>query len=365
MTSSPVRRRPRGWYLVPLLLLALLLAGAPAAAWPRGGHELTVMTRNVYLGAALDPLFPQPPIDTTEELVAAATQVWHQVLATDFATRAEALAAEIAAAEPMLVGLQEVTLYRVDPLDPSTEATTVRLDFLAVLQEELAELGQRYRVEAVQEAFDGEVPALDWPASAGGTGQLVDVRLTDRDVILVRQQGGAKVVDSASGVFQAALELPVLGQPLRIERGWTAVDVRFRGRVLRFINTHLEAFHPGITALQAGELLAGPAATSLPVVLVGDFNSPPEPLPFSAAYALIAAAGFTDVAVGGLPTCCFDADVADPAAPLTTRIDLIWYRGPFTALDVDRIGDEPIRDTPPVWASDHAGLVAVLLGTKT
>ena len=363
MTSSPVRRRPRGSYLVPLVLLALLLAGAPAAA-NQGGQQLTVMTRNLYLGAALEPLFPQPPIDTTEELVAAATQVWHQVLATDFATRAEALAEEIAAERPMLVGLQEVTLYRVDPLDPTTEATTVRLDFLAHAAggagRARAALPRRGRAGVVRRGDSGaRLAALrrrDRPAGRRAPHRpRRDPRRARRD------QGGRLDFGRLRGRAGAPRARAAVAHRARVDRRGRALPRRFH----RFINTHLEAFHPGIAAMQAGELLAGPAATSQPVILVGDFNSPPEPPPFSAAYKLIAAAGFTDVAVGGRPTCCFDANVADPAAPLTTRIDLIWYRGPYTTLEVDRIGDETISDTPPVWASDHAGLVAVLLGTKT
>ena len=66
------------------------------------------------------------------------------------------------------------------------------------------------------------------------------------------------------------VEVPILGKPLPIARGWTSVDARILGgQNFRFVNTHLEAFHdfnqvPSIRAQQASELVApgGPATTS-------------------------------------------------------------------------------------------------------
>lgn len=347
--------------LLTSLLLILTTAPAVAAPPPKANNErtVTVMTRNLYLGATLAPLFPEPPLASPGELVGAATQLWHQVAATDFPLRATALADEIATEQPDLVGLQEVTLYRIGTINDPAPATQVRLDFLQVLLAELRSRGQRYDVAVSQEAFDGELPAMDWDQTLGGTGGPVDVRLTDRDVILVRR-GAINVKNAQGGVFEAALPLAVLGQPLPIVRGWTSVDVTHRGVEFRFVNTHLEAFHEGIAALQAIELVStGPAATSLPVVLTGDFNAAPgEP-----AYTVIAGAAFTDVAApGGGATCCYDADLADGS--LDSRIDLIFTRGPITTTSVHLVGVDPIAPQAPRWASDHAGVVADLVLTK-
>jgi endonuclease/exonuclease/phosphatase family metal-dependent hydrolase len=356
---------------VTAVLLALAASPATAAPPPQASKDrvVTVMTRNLYLGATLAPLFPQPPAPahTQQTLVAAATGMWWQVAATNFPVRAQELAREIATAQPDLVGLQEVTLYRVDPINPANptaDATTVRLDFLAVLQDELRARGQRYDVVVSKAAFNGQLPAYDWPPPLG-TGALSNVRLTDRDVILVRrtpQTAGLKLSNAQSGLFSATLELPVLDEWLPIDRGWTAVDVKLRGREFRFVNTHLEAFHPGVAYAQALELIAGgPADTSLPVVLLGDFNSVPGHPQLGAAYAAIQSAGFADVAPSGAPTCCFDAALVDLGEELTTRIDLVLTRGPITAQSVERVGATPFRAAQPLWASDHAGLVAELV----
>lgn len=378
------RRRLRAAVLASLSVLLVALAAGPSVAGPpahagppskgatpaaenkqgppahaKKDRDITVMTRNLYLGATLEPLFNPPPT-TPEQLVAAATQLWHQVQFTDFPRRAQALAAEIAEEKPDLIGLQEVTLYRVGtPGDPAS-ATQVRLDFLDELLRALAQRGQRYEVASSQAAFDGELTAFDW-APPAGTGGLIDVRLTDRDVILARkgpETANIKVSNAQGGLYENALVLPVLGQPLRIDRGWTSVDVKHRGRSFRLINTHLEAFAQPIAQLQAQELLtSGPVQTDLPVVLVGDFNSAPG----EAAYQAIRAAGFTDVGEGSGPTCCYDDALADPSAQLDTRIDLVFTRGPIKARAVKRVGVRLFQAQPPLWASDHAGVVAELI----
>lgn len=357
------RRRARAAVVTVVAVVLLVPLALPAVAWEtatppehaQDERKVTVMTRNLYLGAPLEPLFEQ---ETQEELVAAATRTWAHVQATDFPTRAEALAAEIADEQPHLVGLQEVSLYRSRPAGDAEAPETVELDFLALLREELAALGQRYDVAVVEEGFDGTLPILT-PEG------LRELRLTDREVILARRGSGMQVGDGRSGTFDAALELPLIpGDPpltLTVERAWTSVDVRYRGVPFRFVNTHLEAFHPGITLAQAAELLEGPAATTLPVIMAGDFNSGPGPEPFSDAYELLTTAGgFTDADDELRPTCCFDGLLADPDAELDTHIDLVLHRGPFTVADVTVVGTSPFQATPPVWPSDHAGVVATL-----
>ena len=87
--------------------------------------------------------------------------------------------------------------------------------------------------------------------------------------------------------------LPTLGGPITIVRGWSAVDVKLRGRRVRFLNTHLEASSAPVQVAQANELLAGPANTRLPLILLGDFNSPAEGTG-TPTYANLLAAGFAD-----------------------------------------------------------------------
>jgi hypothetical protein len=353
------------------LALLLVLPAAAGSATPRDDRpgasnrdrEVTVMSRNLYLGATLSPLLDiaaqDPPLQSPElqgAIVGAVRAVWGQVQDTDFPRRAEALADEIVAADALLVGLQEVTTYRKGPL-PAGPADEVILDFLDVLLDALAARGAPYRVLVSVDNFDGALPYV--PADPEEEAFLL--RLTDRDVIIARADvptSQLKVLGTASGNFAAFVPLRLGEVLLPVTRGWVSADVKHRGQTFRFVNTHPEAFSELVNFLQVRELVAGPLATSLPVVLVGDLNATPD----SDAMGLVFGAGFLDAADapgGDLgDTCCFDADVR--GGTLDQRIDYVLYRGRFEVTGHERVGLEP--DEPDgLYPSDHAGVVADLV----
>ena len=73
------------------------------------------MTRNIYLGGNIFRLAEAGSLQQIPPIVG---ELFGNVVATDFAARADALADEIAATNPALIGLQEVELYRVqEPSD--------------------------------------------------------------------------------------------------------------------------------------------------------------------------------------------------------------------------------------------------------
>src|SRR6266498_4877985 len=139
---------------------AALAAPAAQAEEPpfAGDRQVTVMTRNVYLGTDLGPIFSA---STPFALFAAVGAGWAQVQANDFPARAEALADEIAAAKPDLVGLQEATLYRTDvpPDGPATPAEIVAYDYVRLLQNALARRGLAYEAVSIFTGTDAELPA--------------------------------------------------------------------------------------------------------------------------------------------------------------------------------------------------------------
>jgi hypothetical protein len=334
--------------------------GPPAGAGDaKGGPPVTVMTRNLYLGSELTGLFAAR---TGDELVAAASQVWANVLASDFPARAEVLAQEVATDKPLLIGLQEVSLFTA-----VGAGGTISIDFLDILLDALADAGLHYEAVAIAPAFEGTLPAID------PTLGFVQATLIDRDVILVRADvppAQLTVLDEQVGLFDAALELPVLGEALRIDRGWGYVDVRVRNREFRFVNTHFEAFDPGefIRVQQAQELLDGPLVTDLPVVLLGDFNS--DANDGGLAYGILTGpGGFEDVwslTNPGEPglTCCHDADLRNDEVELHSRIDLVLIRDGVRARDAHVVGIDPTLRTPDgLWPSDHAGVVSRVMIT--
>src|SRR4051812_29420705 len=124
----------------------IALAGLFASAASAGPVDVTVMTRNLYLGANTAAILGAPSLAAIPPAVDAA---FDTAIANDFATRARALADEIAASRPHLIGLQEAVIYRTQtPSDQfsgtPTAATTVAVDFLQILNGELAVRGLSY-----------------------------------------------------------------------------------------------------------------------------------------------------------------------------------------------------------------------------
>ncbi len=335
----------------------------PALSKIRGpqGKPAEFMTRNAYLGADIGPILAAQSPGQIPLLVA---QTWAQINATDFAERAQALAQEIARKNPDAIGLQEVALFRIQaPGDAvfggTTPATDVAFDYLQLLMDALAERGLGYRVAAVVENIDIELPAASSPTS------FFDVRWTDRDVVLVRED--VVVEDAESGNFSVNLSFPVAGViPITIFRGWNRLDLRIDGKPVHFVNAHLETDESGpvIQEIQAAELIAMLSDVSRPTVLVGDLNALPSG--GTAAYGLFIEAGYQDgwiSVLGNQPdpgfTCCFDPDLR--SGTLFERIDLVLARNPgggsTEILNVSLVGDRRITASG-LNPSDHAGVFA-------
>lgn len=358
----------RKLHLVGTLVLAVLITQAHAKQ-PipfQGNRTVTVMTRNLYVGADVGVLLTAPPA----EIPFRAAELFQNVLGTDFPARVQALADEIATKQPDLIGLQEVSLFRIqspgDLLSGNTPATTVVLDFLAVLRSALSDRGLAYTVVAQVTNFDLEVPIFT------GSATLDDIRLTDMDVILARadlKTSDLKLSNPQKGNFTAQLLIPLAGQFVAIPRGWAAVDVKVRGKSFRFVTTHLESFSSFIQVIQGYELLLGPAKTDLPVVMVGDFNSDAEPTGTgpdkTPTYQNLINAGFVDAwsqaGLGPVFTCCQAANLQSVPSSLNERIDLVLFHGQFTVTDADIVGEGLAdRTSSGLWPSDHAGVVATL-----
>src|SRR3954467_2657919 len=76
-----------------------------------GGRDLKVMTQNLYLGSTLEPaLTPPPPgVPPDTALVLAVRTIYANVVTTNLPARAAAIAKEVEAEGPDLIGLQEVS----------------------------------------------------------------------------------------------------------------------------------------------------------------------------------------------------------------------------------------------------------------
>lgn len=348
-------------------LVALILAASCAdeVQLPSGPVDVTVMTRNVYVGTDLDRIITA---QTAEEFVMRVAEMWQMLQATDFTERAEALADEIAEARPHLVGLQEITCFRTQSpgdavIGGTVPAEAVYLDYLAILMEKLVDRGLSYVVVAAMEGTDVEVPL---PV---GDGSFDDVRLTDYDVVLARRDVGLSNAQAANYTAMLPVTSPA-GAVIEIRRGWVAVDAQIEGKTVRFVNTHLEPadYTDDVQAGQLAELLQLLSNESLPIVLVGDLNSEADGSGTSTYQALLTA-GFLDVhgldpmPDGDALTCCHDLGLRNGSVQFTKRIDHILLASTPVVPEVNAwiVGADLTDRTPSgLWPSDHAGVVARL-----
>jgi endonuclease/exonuclease/phosphatase family metal-dependent hydrolase len=370
---------------LPLFLLTFGLAVPLVAAEPpenaNNRKTVAVMTVNLYVGADLLPAVFAIARGDPEAIVATVSETFGKVQFTDFNARAEGIAREIEAAQPDLVGLQEVTMWRSQtPADfVQGNAEHVEYDFLAILLQALDARGLHYAVVAQENGFDAELPGFLSEAAAAA-GELSDVRLTDGEAILARTDlpvSELKLSNAQTGHFVTNIEFPISEtENFVLLRGWASVDVKVRGKSFRFLTTHLEADSEEVREAQALEILAGPADTKLPVVFVADANSNANGDSTTPAYSAFIGDGFVDPWVEAHPgsivsTCCNAELLTNPTfldpADDEGRIDLVLYRaaGDFRTLGAELFGTNPETDRvsnglTPIWPSDHAAVAATL-----
>jgi endonuclease/exonuclease/phosphatase family metal-dependent hydrolase len=334
-----------------------------------GKRDLTVMTRNLYLGSSLGPALEAK---TPEGFVEAVARIYATVQYTNFPQRAEAIADEIQAEAPDLIGLQEVTKWTTGGVNPPPG-----YDFLAILEGELEARGLDYTAASIaHNANIGPAPLVSETCPVVSGQFTCSVQLEDRDVILVNDDTpGLTWSNPQSGQYtaQQTIESPV--GPLSFDRGWASIDAKLKHQPFRFVDTHLETEEsPLVQEAQAAEFLAGPGKGGT-IVATGDFNSASDGST-TASYALLTAPGkfrdaWDEAQLGPGSSCCQESNVIPQLAPgqlnnpvstLKTRIDLILSRGAARSDgdDAELIGDTPFQGSPPFWPSDHAGVVSEL-----
>ena len=374
-------------YLLVSVLLLSISGGAFAdgkSGKPNAG-KIDVMTANLYLGADIFRIV-EAAADTENPaaIPLAVTEVFGIVQATNFPERAEAIADTVMTRRPDVIGLQEVSWYRTGPYDGGVNAETTAYDFLDILMNALAARGLDYRVAGVVTNADVEAPMF-----VSAQGDLADLRLTDRDVILVR--GNVHTGTPFAGNYSTNAGFDLGPSSVEFTRGYVMVPVSVKGRSYLFVNTHLETRLNGENPLgilyqyaQSLELagtvdfMNANVFGELPVVLVGDLNSDPYdvpvtvpegyPIPFDVLYPpyqVFAGAGYTDtwsVRKGRRDsgeTCCHNELLDNPKENFHERIDHVLFRDSNESLVLGPVQSEVINDAQKdktasdLWASDH------------
>jgi endonuclease/exonuclease/phosphatase family metal-dependent hydrolase len=348
------------------------MSGPDDAVFNRAGSRaeavtLRLLSRNLYLGADIDRVLEDP--------IGGAALAFAELTQTDYPSRAEVLAQEIAERRPHVIGLQEVSNYEIFIATPLGPVVVQTIPFLQLLLQNLAAQGAAYEVVEVAQNISVTLPL---PFQIHGFDAFVTYR--DGDAILV--QPGVEVHDSDWKHFGTQVELPGIGPNLRSYQ-WAEVTVG--GQRILVVNTHLEIQRwAEVQELQTAELLAFVAGHDGPVFMLGDFNSAANRSAPARArtetYAMILAAGFDDLWLphngvvnnSGL-TCCQASDLSNRRSELDQRIDFIfardvdyWKGSRPAAAKLEVFGDRPsdrFRTDAGyfLWPSDHAGIAGEIL----
>jgi len=358
-----------------LLAVLLLVATATVQAHEGDRRALRVMTQNMYIGADVTNI-----VNTTDinQLPLKVHQTFATVETSDFPVRARAFAEQVKDAHPDVIGLQEVSLIRVqeqsDFLQGNPQlATEVKADYLQIILDALAARGLHYKVAGLVSDIDQELPAFG-DLNGSGIPQLYDIRLTDRDVILVRSR--INVSNATSINYAASIYYPTPVGDVTYTRGAIAVDANIRGEDYRLVNTHLEVRYDDyvavIQSLQMQELLGMLGSETRRVVLMGDFNNtleegPDTYLGLPTAYQQAGMAGFSDIWLSGGKgdgyTCCHSELLNNLDEPQTQRIDYLFVRNAADELPFSQVGKAKAYTFSEVtqndtWYSDHDGVFA-------
>ncbi len=333
-----------------------------------GAGVVKVMSRNVYIGTDVDLVLEAEDINSVPMLV----QIAYQLLqSTDFSSRAVALAEEISKTRPHLIGLQEMSKFYIQsPGDMAdggmTPATDLFLDFFEILMEAIEAKGLNYEMAAVVKNANVELPMFTGADSLGNY-TFDDIRIEDHDVILVRSD--VNYSNPVAVNYDSMLVVdPSIG--LVIPRGYVKVNAQVGQTSLVFANTHIEAAPDiDLRMAQVTQLLDVFNDETLPVIIVGDFNSRATT---GTTYNHVLYEGYTDTWIDNPLiyntngyTFGHQSHLRNegPEGFMDRRIDFVFAgpQGNPTIGEGFVLGDEKRDKTASgLWPSDHAGVVTKL-----
>jgi len=342
-----------------VVLLVLAVLGWTAAA--SAGPTVKIMTQNVDQGTGegyiVEALFGALPLSDAVDLTYA------ELRASHLKERASLIAAQIAAQQPDIVALQEVTLWRIG--SDTQHAVIPIYDQLQYLLADLAKLRAPYVVAGTN--------TVDDVTLAGN--KLGALRLTDRNVLLARaayRWPPVYFTGVESHIFSSVLEIG----GLQVPAGWISAIVHVGNKKFLLAAVHLESTVPGyppatdVQVAQAQELIQTLSGAKLPVVICGDFNSDANDNPNAPDYTptadIIQEAGYTEAwnllhngDTGDTWPLYLDdlIPISFPAQTPVERIDLFFTLGMPALTAEQAISPAPSGFSPP-YGSDHVGVVA-------
>lgn len=310
----------------------------------KSDNLLSVMVWNLDSGPELTPIVTEP----IEKLPEVTTEIYRGFLATNFKMRAKTMARIIDKYKPDIIGLEEVVCWEFIP----PNSCEVVYDYIEIFLNELRCLGLCYKLAQMDVDFN-----IKLPSSVYAT-----VSFTDRNAIIVKEKSDMRILDAQNGRYKNNKKYDFHGKTLVSTRGWSFIDVWFKGNKFRVINTHLEAYSDEVQVAQVNEIVQGLVNIPFPIILIGDFNS--DAIKMGKAYKELISAGFEDTwLVGGIGngvTCCQDESLLNVYSMLERRIDLILTKNAcnYKVLESKVLGDK-VQDKTCLaqWPSDHAAVI--------
>lgn len=294
--------------------------------------KVTVMTRNLYLGADVGVA-----MDLIPNLSAAAQFMWDQVKKTDFNKRAPGLAAEVIAKKPDVIGIQEATTWfcKKNAWSARTEVFNFTEQFLAATKAE----GTTYILasKAGKTAFNTgfSIAAIPFVTMVNDPETFQPLFGQDSaacgfeiaDALAIKAELANKVL--AVGTSEYKKVYAVVPTIMNIYRGYAWADIQFGQTPVRFVTTHLESLWDENkiphAAIQAEQLINDLESTKNPVVIMGDFNSDPRDPRIA-----------DDPNAGGQPT----ASKICPAGTIKCNAYLLMTKGGYVDAGPDSLNPE-------------------------
>lgn len=266
---------------VALLSVVFLIPLTPAHSVEP--YQVTVMSRNLYLGSDVGVAMKLLP-----DFPAAAQFMWDQVRKTDFSTRVKKLAGEAAREKPDVIGIQEATIWycKKNLWSKKVEVFNFLDQFIAATKETgvgyslasakgVSAYNPGYKISAIPYLTKVTDPDT-FPAIFGGSS--ASCGFTIADAILVRDDHVANVVKVGNTEYDASYS--IIPTIMTIYRGYTWIDLVVAESKVRIVSTHLESIWDANkvpnAAKQADQLIADLSKSTMPIIVLGDFNSDPR-----------------------------------------------------------------------------------------
>jgi len=261
-----------------LLLLAIGTPNAQAA-----DANLKVMSRNIYVGSDVGVAMKLIP-----DFKAAAQFMWDQVSATDFSKRAPLLAKEIITNKADVVGIQEATTW-VCKKNAWSSKTEV-LNFTDQLLAATKNLGTEYVVAekdgTTAKNIGFSIAAIPFLTIVNDPKTFQPLFGQDTaacgfeigDALIIRKDLASQISKVGNTEYDASYSIvPTL---MTIYRGYTWMDLQVGTSTVRIVSTHLESVWDANkvpnAAKQAKQLVSDLSNTSIPTIVIGDFNADPR-----------------------------------------------------------------------------------------